>query len=119
MIARKPFGKLGKRSLARLTTVLDATMMLPGRTVRCQVENLSRNGCRMLLDEPPRTGATVLMRIDRIETMATVAWVRGLRCGITFAKAVPVEAIERVRWIADHEGSHEKSKLAVAAAVWR
>jgi hypothetical protein len=119
MLARKTFGKLGKRSMARLVTALDASMTLPDRTARCHIENLSRNGCRIELTEPPRLGATVLMRIDRIEAIGTVAWVRGLRCGIKFANAVPVSAIERVRWIAENESDHVKSKVSVAGAVWR
>lgn len=119
MLVRKTFGKLGKRSMARLVTALDASMTLPDRTARCHIENLSRNGCRIEVTEPPRLGATVLMRIDRIEAIGTVAWVRGMRCGIKFASPVPVAAIERVRWIAENEGDHVKSKVSAAGSVWR
>jgi PilZ domain len=119
MIPRKTFGKLGNRSTPRLAAGLDAGLVLPERSERCQLENISRKGCRLHLAEPPRPGATVLVRVDRIEALGTVAWVRGLRCGITFENSLTVEAVERVRWSIEHAQDHEKSKLSHATAVWR
>jgi PilZ domain len=119
MIPRKTFGKLGNRSTPRLTAGLDAALVLPERTARCMLENVSRKGCRLHLAEPPRLGATVLVRVDRVEALGTVAWLRGLRCGITFETPLTVEAVERLRWRIEHEQDHEKSKLSSASAVWR
>lgn len=119
MIARKPFGKLGKRSLARITAGIDGALVLPDRSDNCHVENLSRKGCRLLLGEPPRVGATVIVRVERIDALGRIMWVRGQRCGIAFDRDVPVEAIERVRWAAEHAQADAKGKLSVATAVWR
>mgnify|MGYP001302380382 CR=1 FL=1 len=119
MIGRKTFGKLGNRAMARLATDLDAGLVLPERSARCIVENVSRTGCRLQLSEPPRVGATVLVRVERIETLGSVAWVRGSRCGIRFAAPLEVRALERLRWIVEHGSDHEQNSLTHATAVWR
>lgn len=115
----KPFGKLGNRKMARLATEIDAGLVLPERSARCRLENISRTGCRLQLGEPPRVGATVLIRVERIEAMGIVAWVRGNRCGIKFPEPLAVRELERVRWIVEHTNAHEQNSLAYATAVWR
>ncbi len=119
MIIRKTFGKLGNRAMARIATGMAATLILPGRSVTCRLENISRKGCRIQLTELPRLGETVVVRVDRVDAFGAVTWVRGPRCGITFDNPVPVEALERIRWSAEHEKDHEKGKISAAGAVWR
>jgi PilZ domain len=119
MNAPKSFGKLGNRKMARLATGLDAGIVLPERRVQCRVENASRTGCCLHLEEPPRVGTTALVRIEAIEALGTVAWVKGNRCGITFDGPLPIEAVERIRWIVEHAREHEAAALAKATAVWR
>ncbi len=119
MLARKTFSKLGKREMARLPTGLSATLVRPEGAVRCVLENISRKGCRLMIDEPPKVGATVAVRVDRIDALGTIIWVRGKRCGVGFATPVAVEALERVRWSVEHEVDHERAKMSKAAAVWR
>ena len=119
MVIRKTFGTLGNRSMARIATGLTATLVLPERSATCRLENISRKGCRLQLAELPRLGATVLVRVDRVDALGTVTWVRGPRCGVTFASAIPVDAIERIRWSADHAQDHEKGKISAAGAVWQ
>jgi PilZ domain len=119
MIQRRTFGKLGNRAAPRLAAGLDAVLVLPERSAGCLLENISRKGCRLHLSEPPRIGVTVLVRVERIEALGTVAWVRGLSCGVSFATPLPVEAVERVRWAVEHALDNEKSKLSSATAVWR
>jgi hypothetical protein len=119
MLLQKSFGKLGNRATARLTTGLEATVFLPGRTTRAQLENISRKGCRLQFAEPPRAGMTAIVKIDRIEALGTISWVRGMRCGVQFDSAVPLQQVERIRWMVEHAQDHEKAKLSTAAAVWR
>jgi hypothetical protein len=119
MFAAKTFGKLGKRSMARLPTAIDGGLVLPERSVSCRMENVSRNGCRLHLAAPPRLGATILLRIERIETLATVVWVRSGRCGVAFERPLDPRALERLRWIAEHETAHINNRLGSAAEVWR
>lgn len=119
MIGRKTFGKLGNRAMARLATDLDAGLVLPERSSRCVVENVSRTGCRLQLSEPPRAGTTVLIRVERIETLGTVAWVKGDRCGILFEEHIEVRALERLRWIVEHGSDHEQNSMTHATAMWR
>lgn len=119
MTPRKPFGKLGNRSTARLTVDVDARLTLPGRSATGTVENVSRTGCRLLLAESPRVGVTLLLRVDRIETLCSVVWVRGTRCGVRFANALPAEQLNRLRWIVDNAGDHEQRAIAHATAMWR
>lgn len=119
MLPRKTFGKLGNRALARLVTGVDATLVLPDRSSRCLLDNLSRKGCRLQLAEPPRKGATVIIRVERIDAIGTVAWTRGERCGIAFAKELTVQALERVRWMVENQQDHDKAKLSAATSLWR
>ena len=119
MVIRKPFGKLGNRTMPRIVTGLTATLVLPERSVSCRLENISRKGCRLHVAELPRLGATVVVRVDRVDALGTVTWVRGPRCGVSFDSAVAVEAIERIRWSAEHAQDHEKGKISAAGAVWR
>jgi hypothetical protein len=119
MLAKKSFGKLGSRAAARLSTGLEAGLILPGRNVRCLLDNISRKGCRVALDEPPRVGTAVILRIDRTEAFGSIAWVRGKRCGIHFDDPVVTPLLERIRWMAEHMHDHEKSKFSKAGAIWR
>ena len=119
MVMRKTFGKLGNRAMARISTGLSATLVLPGRSATCRLENISRKGCRLQLTELPRLGETVVVRVDRVDALGTVVWVRGPRCGVTFDSTVSVEALERIRWSAEHAQDHEKGKISAAGAVWR
>lgn len=119
MFGTKTFGKLGNRAMARLATAMDGGVVLTDRSASCRVENVSRSGCRLHMETPPRLGATVLVRIERIETLATVVWVRSGRCGVTFAKPLEPRALERLRWIVEHEEAHANNALGSATAHWR
>jgi hypothetical protein len=119
MINRKPFGKLGKRGLPRLSTGLDAILVLPDRSVNCRMENISRTGCRIRLCEPAKRGATVLVRIERLEEIGTVVWAKGPMCGVHFARPIAVEALARIRWMVEHQDDQERRTIANATAVWR
>ncbi|HMS19083.1 PilZ domain-containing protein [uncultured Sphingorhabdus sp.] len=119
MSMRKTFGKLGKRSVARLTIELDAGFVLPERTARCTLENVSRNGCRLRTIEPPRIGATILVRVERIEALGSVSWVKGERCGVAFEEPLDTRSLERIRWIIDNDRNHHNNSLAHATAIWR
>jgi PilZ domain len=119
MLGVKKFGKLGKRSMARLVTAIDGGMVLPERNAYCRVENISRTGCRLALDSPPRLGATVLVRVERIETLGTVKWVRSARCGVAFERPLEPRELERLRWIVEHESDHAHNSLGTATAMWR
>jgi hypothetical protein len=119
MVIRKTFGKLGKRALARVVTGMNATLVLPDRSVTCVLENISRKGCRLQLTELPKVGATVVVRVDRVDALGSVTWIRGPRCGISFANQIPVESVERIRWAAEHAQDHETGKISAAGAVWR
>jgi hypothetical protein len=116
---QRSFGKLGNRATARLVAGLEANVQLPGRTGRAQLENISRKGCRLCFAEPPRLGATAVVKIDRTEAIGTVAWVKGQRCGVHFESLLSLQEVERIRWIVEHAKDHEKAKLSSASAVWR
>jgi PilZ domain len=116
---QRSFGKLGNRAMARLQAGMEAGLVMPDRNVRCAVENLSRLGCRLQLTEPPRAGATALLRFAEIEILGTVSWVKGERCGVRFARPLDLEAVERIRWIIDHAREHENDTLSNASDVWR
>ena len=119
VIGQRSFGKLGNRKAARLAMALDAGLVLPERSARCVVENVSRTGCRLRISEPPRIDATVLVRIERIEALGRVKWVHGQFCGIRFDQPLPVPAFERLQWILDNAGKHQQNSLSHATAVWR
>ena len=115
----KPFGKLGNRSLARLAMGLEASLALPERTVRAVVENISREGCCLMVTEPPRIGVTALVRIEAIEALGTVMWANGQRCGVTFADQLDPKVVERLCWIVENFRDHEEANIASKSAMWR
>lgn len=119
MGVQRTFGKLGNRSMNRLQAGLAASLVMPDRTTQCKVENVSRLGCRLQLPEPPRVGATTLVRFAEVEALGTVSWVRGERCGVKFPQQLTLEQVERIRWIADHAREHERETLASNPAIWR
>ncbi len=119
MLARSSFGKLGNRGMARLEMAVEGGLVLPERRAQCRVENVSRTGCRLQMTDLPRVGSTVLIRIERVEALGTVAWIRNGRCGIKFSSPIPVESLSRLRWIADHSKEHDRNSLASATAVCR
>jgi PilZ domain len=116
---QKSFGRLGNRATARLATGLDVTVLLPGRTSRAQLENISRRGCRLHFEEPPRIGVTAIVKIDRTEALGTIKWVRGQRCGVYFDDLLSLQQVERIRWMVEHLHDHEAAKMSSASAVWR
>jgi hypothetical protein len=116
---QRTFGKLGNRAMARLSAGLEAGLVLPERTTACTIENLSRLGCRLALAEPPRVGATALLRLAEVEMLGTVNWVRAQKCGIKFAQPLALDTLERIRWIIEHASEHEIDSLATASDVWR
>lgn len=119
MLRPKTFGKLGNRGMARLKTAIDGGMVLPERNAPCRVENISRTGCRLALDVPPRLGATVIVRVERIDALGTVIWVRSGRCGVVFERPLEPRELGRLRWIVEHEGTHVRNSIGAASALWR
>jgi hypothetical protein len=116
---QRSFGKLGNRGMARLQAGLEAGLVMPDRNMRCNVENMSRLGCRLQLPEPPRVGATTLVRFAEVEVLGTISWVKGERCGVKFSQPLALEAVERIRWIIEHAREHEIDTLTSASEVWR
>ena len=119
MRSPKPFGKLGNRGIARMQMGLEASLVLPNRTARGMVENISRVGCCVQLAEPPLIGVTALVRIEEVEALGTVIWVKGQRCGVTFASQLAPEVVERFCWIVENFRDHEEASIASKSAVWR
>lgn len=115
----KPFGKLGNRGLARLAMGLEASLVLPQRTARAVVKNISREGCCLQLADLPRIGVTVLVRFEEVETLGTVQWIKDQRCGVTFASQLAPEVVERFCWIVDNFRDHEEADIASKSAIWR
>jgi PilZ domain len=119
MLAKKSFSRLGDRSMGRLATGIEGSLVMSGSSITCIVENLSRKGCRLHVNEPPRIGSTVVLRVERVDALGYVVWVRGPKCGVAFDAAVPVEAIDRVRWAVEHSQTNEKRKINSGSANWR
>lgn len=116
---QRTFGKLGNRGMARLRAGLAAGLVTPDRTARCIVDDVSRLGCRLQLAQPPRVGATILVRIAEYEILSSIAWVKRDRCGVTFARALELDVVERFRWIIEHGREHDIAMLESASDVWR
>lgn len=119
MIRNNTFGKLGKRAVPRLAVGIEGGLQTTGYSEQCRVENVSRTGCCLHLDREPRLGTTVMIRIERIETLGDVTWVRNGRCGVNFADPLKPKELERLRWIVNHTETHEKNVVNSATAIWR
>lgn len=105
--------------MARMAIALDAGIIVPSGQIACTVENISRSGCRLYIDNPPAVGATRLVRIERIEALGSIIWVRGQQVGFKFDACLKPQEVERVRWIVDHAHEHRNKTLAQATAIWR
>ena len=119
MLARKSFSRLGDRAMGRLAAGINGALVLPDRSIPCIVENLSRKGARLQVEVPPRIGLTVVLRVERVDALGYVIWARGTKCGIAFDAAVPIAAIDRVRWAVEHSQTNEKRKFISTSANWR
>lgn len=115
----KPFGKLGNRGIARLALGLEATLILPDRTIQAKVENVSRVGCCLQMEMAPRVGVTVMVRIEEVEELGTVVWIKGKQCGVNFHSQLAPDAVERFSWIVENFRAYESENLANRSAVWR
>ncbi len=115
----KTFGKLGNRAGARLVLAIDATFSLPERRATARVDNISRHGCRLTLDAPPRPGATILLRVERAESFGRIIWARGQSCGVRFAEPLDMRTLARLRWIAENPAAHERNSIGSAGQIWR
>ena len=94
-------------------------MATTGHSHGCRVENVSAAGCCLHLESPPPLGTTVLVKIERVETIGKVAWVRGGSCGVRFEAPLKPKELERLRWIVNHADRHKENTLKTATAIWR
>jgi PilZ domain len=119
MLRSRSFGKLGKRASARTHLVLEGGLRMPERSAICQVINISRSGCCLHMDTPPRLGATVMIHMDRVDAFGHIIWVRSGRCGVQFEEALAPAALQRLHWIGEHGSTHERNSAQSATAIWR
>ncbi len=123
-IGGRTFGKLGKRAAARIDAGIDGGLATTGHSAQCRIDNVSRDGCCLHLsgagaESPPRLGADVLVRIERVEALGRIAWSRSGRCGVKFAEPLAPAALKRLRWMVANTDKHERNVASSATAMWR
>lgn len=120
-ISSKPtgFARLGKRSQGRLRVRLHAKIITIAATHAAILEDISRKGAKLSVDNPPKPGSDAVLRWDEYESFGTIAWVSGTRCGILFGNTLAEATLLATRTL--DEVSHAPADMEIdreAAKAW-
>ena len=77
-----------RRAEARFPLFLPASIRSGAGTSRVQLRNLSCSGAQAESLRPPPTGSSVTLTRDQLIIEARVAWVTGMRFGLSFADPI-------------------------------
>lgn len=124
MLQRRTFGarstgRLGKRATGRMELAIGAGLKTTGQMLSCRVDNVSRDGCCLHIENPPSIGDDVVVRIERAERFGRVAWIRNGRCGVRFDEPLSHNELARLRWIIGNPEKHAANTRNSASAMWR
>jgi len=78
-----------RRATARFAVDCEARLLLASGYRSGRMVNISTEGVRLQLSNPPQPGATVLLQWRGHEAFCKVIWANGEACGINFEKALP------------------------------
>ena len=119
------FGKSkggGRRSAKRETAPVLVTFTTLTGNCSAVLVDVSPLGARLQGESLPQQGDELVLTMDRLKTFATVAWVAGCECGLTFDLALPPEEIHRLKqrvsvaagWAPDLRAAYEDWRAGAA-----
>jgi hypothetical protein len=83
------------RKNRRSNVLMSASLELSGTALPVKLRNLSAEGALVEGDKLPVEGASLLFRKGDLSMAGTVAWVKGRRAGVSFAKKLDPEQLLR------------------------
>lgn len=108
-------GARGRRAAARARLNIPGRLILRRGVIACLVEDLSRTGARLMLQDLPALGETGVLEINRIECFGAAVWVKGTRCGVHFDEPLDLQQVVDLRQFADHYTEHRRDQERTAA----
>jgi len=78
-----------RRASARHAVDCEARLLLASGYRSGRMVNISSEGVRLAISNPPQPGLTVLLQWRGHEAFCKVIWANGEACGINFEKALP------------------------------
>jgi hypothetical protein len=106
-----------KRSQGRLAVRLVARLASRVRSHSAILENISKSGAKLSIDDPPKVGSEVILQWHGNELLGEVSWSSATQCGLVFAATVPPELLQGA--LALDEAAHVPDELDVGAATAR
>ena len=83
------------RKTRRSNVLMTATLELSGAALSVKLRNLSQDGALVEGDRLPVEGSAVVFRRNDFAVSGRVAWVKGGRAGVTFARPLSPETVLR------------------------
>lgn len=105
-----------KRKQGRIEVRLPAKLVLMSATHAAILNNLSRKGAKLSLDNPPPRGSDAVLRWGDFEAFGTISWVSGRRCGILFLSPLPEEPLRATLALNDAQRLPEDAEGDLGAA---
>ncbi len=90
-----------RRAFPRVPVVLAASALAIARSRSVVVTDLSLEGAKLDGRDLPPAGDDVLMVVGSLDTMGTVVWCEGDKCGVQFDEAIVDETIVQMKREAD------------------
>jgi hypothetical protein len=106
-----------KRTQGRLAVRLVARLASKVRTHSAILENISKSGAKLSIDNPPQVGSEVILQWHGNELFGQVSWASPTQCGLAFASTVPPTLLEGA--LALDEAAHVPDELDVTGATAR
>jgi hypothetical protein len=98
----------GKRLGNRLRLGVPAGLVLPYRTHRCRIVDVSANGARIRVERPIQTDRTAMLHFHELRAYGTVVWCRAGECGLAFDPPLAQEDIEGFLWIVQNPDAYAR-----------
>lgn len=92
-------------------------MVLDGN-FSCLLDDLSRSGARVSLQQLPTKGSDGILTCSGLDVFCTVVWVRNGQCGLHFAEPLPQEVLLAMRNLLDNYAQHERDRVKGIARDW-
>lgn len=104
--------RIGRRGNSRLRLNLPATLFLVDGTRRCRLENISRSGARIAIEQPVKIGDCGFLACEGKQFFGSIVWTRGSSCGLQFDRLLGEQQLLEMRWLGDHHpergrGTHD------------
>jgi hypothetical protein len=106
-----------KRTQGRLAVRLVARLASKVRTHSAILENISKSGAKLSIDNPPQVGSEVILQWHGNELFGEVSWTSPTQCGLVFASTVPPALLEGA--LALDQAAHVPDELNVTGATAR